>query len=393
MNAPSLREPSHFESKRFTVGNHPPLGISRPSSSSFGVTQEWCASTIPLAWDVKCRDLELLNPDFPLERTHREIYDDTSKVAVRISEVLRALSIETEFDCANAKAKCKTNDCVSFRIRLYAGSESGEPVIVEVQRRNGSASSFMCSCRAILDAAEGKVTGRKPSSPPCTRQQIGMMKCLQSIPPSAPPPSFSLLESPIENVMVMLRSDQHDTNILGLENLRDLTDPVKVTPAIAIQASRSVIICEPVREEIRALTDRDVLALDEAGLANHKDQLRHLALIVFSNALSVCSKQGCLMKAVQEQKWFADYLIPILLDELKHAESSANNAYLAASCLHSLLSISEVAKQLVVLNGGVASLDEANAFGTLRHGLLAKETRLCLNLVASLHSTSLSTNA
>lgn len=384
MSAPALREPGLFESKGLSFGKPPPMRISRPSTVTFGVKQEWSGSTSAV-WDVKGQDLGLVPLDFPLERTHREINDDASTVAARICDVLRALSIETEFDDEKAKAKCKTNDCVSFRIRLYAGNESGEPVIVEVQRRNGSASSFMRSCRAILDAAEGKVTqSAQPTLPPFMPKPISQMKCLQSIPQSFADPT-----NPMDNVMNMLRSNNRDTNVLGLENLCSLADPVKTVLAVAIQVSQSVIFGADVREEIRSLTERDVFAVDDEGLSRHAEQLRHLALIVFANALSVCSKDGCLVEAVKKEKWFADHLIPSLLDEIKRAQSCANNAYQAACCVQSLVSCSDVAKQLVVDNGGVAILEQAHAFGASRHELLASETMLCLKMIQSWgHSNS-----
>jgi hypothetical protein len=383
MSTPSLREPGLFEGNVHSFGKPPPLMITLPSSVAFGVKQEWRGSASPSVWDVKGQDLELLPLDFPLERTHREINDDASKVAARISDALRALSIETEFDCEKAKAKCKTNDCVCFRIRLYAGSESGEPVIVEVQRRNGCAASFMRSCRSILDAAEGKDAVRKKSLPPFMQKPIGQMKCIQSITPVLVKPA-----NPLDNVMNLLRSKKRDSNILGLENLCFLTDPYQTTPAVAIQVSQRVIIDDELREEIRALTERDVFYLDDEGQSNHTDQMRHLALNIFANGLAVCSKDGCLKEAVKKQKWFSDHLIPSLLDELKRADSSANNAYQSACCVQSLISCSDVAKQLVVDNGGVSILEQAHAFGTRRHELLADETRLCLKMIESSHFKS-----
>jgi hypothetical protein len=206
--------------------------MTLPSSAAFGVKQEWRGSASPSVWDVKGQKLEMLPLDFPLERTHREINDDASKIAARISDALRALSIETEFDCEKAKAKCKTNDCVCFRIRLYAGSENGEPVIMEVQRRNGSAASFMRSCLSILDAAEGKDAVRKKSLPPFIQKPIGQMKCLQSIAPVVAEPA-----NPLDNVVDLLRSKKRDSNILGLENLCFLMDPYQTVPFVAIQVS------------------------------------------------------------------------------------------------------------------------------------------------------------
>lgn len=392
MSVPSLGASSLFESKGLSSGKPPALGNSRPVTgskerTSFGVKQEWSGASSPSVWDIKGNSLELVPLDFPLERTHREINDDASKVANRISDALRALSIETEYYCKEAKAKCKTNDCVSFRIRLYAGSESGEPVIVEVQRRCGSASSFMRSCRAILDAAEGQDVTTAPfiatKTPPFMQKPIGEMKCLEGV---APIDVTAAAHGGLDHVMDMLRSNQRESNVLGLENLCCLTDPLKTSPAVATKVSKCIVVghdTHDVREEMRELTERDVfVSEDDVELSRHADHLRHLALIVFANALTLCSKDGSLADAMKTQKWFSEYLIPSLMNELKRVESSSNNAYQAACCMQSLLSCSEAARKFLLDSGVASVLEEAHAYGIRRHELLATETERCLKLVS-----------
>jgi hypothetical protein len=377
------------------------LGLSRPSlraggtqphvnsftpDASFGVEQEWSAVMSPSLWNVKCEDLDIVPLDFPLERTNREIMGATaSVVSSRISNALRCLSIEADYDDKNAKAKCKSSDLVSFRIRLYSGGENGEPVVVEVQRRCGSASSFMFSCRAILNSAEGKgveeALGIK-EVPPFMRKPIGQMKCLQSVVPKKENVDEVVIAE-LDCVMVMLRSKQRDSNVLGLENLCNITDPLKTVPLVAIRVSKCVVLGDEkydVREEIRALTERDVFA-PEDGPSEHAEHLRHLSLAAFANALSTCATDGCLTAAVKDQKWFAEHLIPLLLDELKRAPSSACIAYRAASCLHSLIECSVEARIILEKSGGVDTLEKAHEFGLGSHALLANETRRCLKVV------------
>lgn len=376
-----------------------PLGLSRPSTglrnssdvasseASFGIQEEWTASACPAMWDVQPEDLEMVPLDFPLERTHREISDaSASEVSARISDALRSLSIEAEYDCKKAKAKCKTGDLVSFRIRMYAGGENAQPVVVEVQRRCGPASSFMRSCRAILNSAEGiKVTkAAKPSKvPPFMKKPIGQMKCLELL-ASKPDNVEGLSLGELDCVMNLLRSKQRDSNVLGLENLCCITDPIKTTCLVAIRVSKCVVLGDEtydLREEIRALTERDLFAPgfdEEEGPSDHAENLRHLCLSVFANALSTCANDGCLAAAVEEQKWFADHLIPLLVDELKRAPLSACIAYKAASCIQSLLQCSDVARTILEKNGGAEALEKALEVGQHSHELLATESSRCL---------------
>jgi hypothetical protein len=365
-----------------------PLSKMASKASSFGVKNEWSGvASADASWNVKGEDLEVVPVDYPLERTHREISDaDASLVAARISEALASMSIETEFDCKNAKAKCKTGDYVGFRIRLYAGDESGQPVVVEVQRRCGSVSSFMSTCRAILSAAEGKPTSQaaEKRGPPTP---VGELKCLAS--------EFQKelnvgeeADAALAGVIRMMRSSQLDTNLLGIENLVSLTDPIKTSPSVALAVSKSIALGDDkydMREEIRLLTERDVFASDtndrEEGISPPAEQLRHFALIVFANALSVCAKDGSLEGAVKSQSWFSEQLVPSLLGELRRAPSNAINAYQAACCLSSLLSCSNCTRRLFLENSVNDVLQQAHSFGQSRHSLLARETELCLKLL------------
>lgn len=375
-------------------GPPPKLSIKKPTkaprSESFGITNEWNGSGFPSTWQVNSKDLDLVPIDFPLERTHREIKEDAAVVASRISEVLRLLSIETEFDDEKAKAKCTTSDCVNFRIRLYAGGEEGLPVVVELQRRSGSAGSFMRSCRVILNAAEGLANESVQSQqkmPPMMAKPVRNMKCLQKVIDD----DKTVLENSrvaLNGIIEMIRSNRQDLNILGLENLCCLTDPIRSSPLGSLQVAKDVIIGNDnydIREELRMLTEHDSFVPEfdlNEGLPDHSQHLRLLALKVFSNSMSLCSKDGCLASSVKEQSWFADCLIPTLIDEVKRTAVSSNNAYEASSCLSSLVASSERARQIVIDNGAVKVLESAYEFGCQFHELLKEEAKRCLDLIS-----------
>jgi hypothetical protein len=364
-------------------------GLTRENSIGLSVQQEW--NGISLTWDVK--DLNLVPVDFPLERTHREINGaDGPEVAKRISEAIQKLSIDAKFDGLKAKATCRTQDLVSFRIRLFAGGEGGLPVVVELQRRSGSGSSFMRSCRAILDAAEGKdvaleaVEGRK-KLPPFMKGPVGGMKCLQHAILKADP--VADMESGISKALELLRAKQRDSNLLGLENLCHITDAVKTRPDIATMAAKKVLLGDQgcvIREEVAVMLQQDVYApeeFDEDAPTINLDKSWYLALVLFSNSLALTSKDGSLSGAVKSQSWFGDFLIPSLVDEIKGHASSANKAYEAACGLNSLASCSEVARRLMEENGAVNELKSAYKFGMQFHELLANESERCLKALGS----------
>eukprot|EP00522_Entomoneis_paludosa_P001271 CAMPEP_0172472680 /NCGR_PEP_ID=MMETSP1065-20121228/68465_1 /TAXON_ID=265537 /ORGANISM="Amphiprora paludosa, Strain CCMP125" /LENGTH=394 /DNA_ID=CAMNT_0013230833 /DNA_START=817 /DNA_END=2001 /DNA_ORIENTATION=+ len=376
-----------------TFGKPPPLGIQRPqsisrSAGSVGLKQEWdnpCTT-----WKVNKEDLEQVPDDFPLERTHRYLHNvEAPEVATRISDALRCHSIQSEFKAKPPKAKCKTLDFVSFRIRLYAGDESGSPVVVEVQRRSGPSSCFMHACRAILDAAEGKATTQKSEPrkmPPFMKKPIGQMKCLQDVAVVSDDEGDTAATA-LKDCVSMIRNQKRDSNVLGLENLCALTDPIKTKPSLATQVAKSVVFGHDnvdIREDIGAMIERDVFSAEEEDIAlsNHADLMRQLALTVFANSLALCAKDGSLAGADGEQSWFIDNLLPSLVAEIKRASFDACSATQASMCVNSFASSSSMAKEYLMDQGVVAALRKSNEYGSECNKLLADETERCLKLFA-----------
>ena len=102
-----------------------------------------------------------------------------------------------------------------------------------------------------------------------------------------------------------------------------------------------------------------------------------------SNSLLVASEDGCLASAVTSDKWFAESLVPILVEKLKSCGFGSNNAYEAACGLTSLAKCSSVAKHLVEDNSAVDALRFAYGYGQHSHELLSNEAGRCLIAMGS----------
>lgn len=364
---------------------------TNPKSNNFstigvGVRREWKECN----WKVSV--LNEVPLDFPLERTKREIENvPVTDVVERITNCLRLLSIEAEFDAETAKAKCKTSDMVVFRIRLFAGeSKTQEPIIVEIQRRSGSPRCFLSVCKKILDAAEGAeiqpecIPARKKMPPCMMKTPVCEMKCLQNIDKQD---TQIEVNSGMNKSLEMLRSKKKDVNVLGLENLCIMTDPLKTRPDMAIIACKAMLVgqyCTEIRDEIGVVLQNDAFLPEEFSIHPFKDLFdkgRHLALVLLSNVLAMTSQDGCLSDAVENQKWFTEFLVPSLLDEVKSFEVSSNNAYEAACGLTSLATCSDFARKIMMENSAVNDLHSANQFAMYNHDLLESETRRSLDLL------------
>mmetsp|Transcript_5208 Transcript_5208/g.9217 ORF Transcript_5208/g.9217 Transcript_5208/m.9217 type:complete len:287 (-) Transcript_5208:1582-2442(-) len=273
---------------------------------------------------------------------------------------------------------------VSFRIRLFAGDENlQQPVVVEIQRRSGPPSCFMRVCRKILDGAEGAeivaedVPARKKMPPWIKKTPVSGLKCIQEAAAKREPEAEA--NSGIYKSLDLLRSKDKDVNMLGLENLCLLTNPLKTRPDIALICCKAVIYGEnsvEIREEIGVMLQKDAFLPEEFEADAMKElfeKCRHLALVLLSNVLELTSKDGCLAESVKSEKWFAEFLIPSLLDEVKSFESSSNNAYEAACGLTCLAACSDIARRLMEENSAVEDLMSAYSFAVRNHELLANE--------------------
>mmetsp|Transcript_14706 Transcript_14706/g.35936 ORF Transcript_14706/g.35936 Transcript_14706/m.35936 type:complete len:455 (+) Transcript_14706:192-1556(+) len=374
----------------------PPRLTSKTRSVSVTSRREWNESN----WKVS-QKLDQVPVDFPLERTHREVHGATAvEVANRISNTLRMLSVDADYDSENAKAKCKTSDSVSFRIRLFAGGEEGLPVIVEVQRRQGPTTCFMRVCRQILDGAEGKkveadtTTPVRKQMPACFGKggpsSIGNMKCLQGVPLMAKRDPHAEAHGAVLKSFDLLRSKEKDANVLGLENLCHCTDPLKTRPDIALISCKALISGEhslEIREEVGVMLQKDTFDYGaEEAMIELCEKCRHLALVLLSNVLLLTSKEGSLCDAVKSEKWFSEFLIPSLLDEIRSHEHSSNNAYEAACGITCLAKSSDVARRLMEEHSAVEDLQAAHRYALVNHELLANEAER--SLAALGHSTN-----
>mmetsp|Transcript_8771 Transcript_8771/g.12748 ORF Transcript_8771/g.12748 Transcript_8771/m.12748 type:complete len:422 (+) Transcript_8771:258-1523(+) len=362
----------------------PPKGLLRPPrltehQTSLTVKKEWTANVATASWEVCPEELDLVPLDFPLERTHREIRgSDACKVATRISSALQKLSIQADYN--KDEAKCQTADFVTFHIRLFAGGEGCQPVVVELQRRNGPAMTFMQSCRAILNAAEGvPMDTRKKKCMPPFNKPIGEMKCLQGLSLSPKDP-VKEADGSVVKAIELLKEEKSDLNVLGMEKLCHLTDPMKCSRTTSTHVAKMIILgvnkdikvrCEMYSCLSRAGEDDE----DTEGFMDLARQLRHHALRVFDNCLQLISVKD----AVKEQPWIKETLIPMLLRVVQNAKSNPHCAYVATCCLSNLVSSCEHGRESVQqYDGAIDALQQASIVGREYHDLLASETNRCL---------------
>merc|ERR1712125_183850 len=211
----------------------------------------------------------------------------------------------------------------------------------------------------------------------------------------------------LNSSIAMFRSKNLDSNLLGLENMCCLTDPVKTSPAAALVVSKRIILGDEkndIREDIIALLQRDVFVsdIDDNEGSDIAEHLRHHALVLLANAIEICSKDGCLADSRETTNWFVicskdgcladsrettnwfgNCLILSLIDEVKIVNASAINAFQAVRCLRSVASCDRAVCSVIRNNGGIDAVEEAQKFALTHHDLLAEESVRFLSVMKS----------
>lgn len=366
-------------------GTKPSTGLPGHPTTDFGQLkkssphfskQQFDALTAGSKWSVQ--HLEPLPAGFPLERSSRRVNATGSIVAERITACLFERSIETKYNDVEGKAKCRTSDYVHFRIRLFASSDDTDSTttIVEVQRRKGSAFNFMKDCRAILDAAEGRASSLQTVMPPL--KPISAMSCLQGVNIDNDDDSDG---ADIKATAELLSMNKSDSNLLGMENLEELTNQRSTSDNTVRLATKNVVSGKgdstSIRDAITSLLQHSYLQGDQSHLCTTKDdtetdydeRMHNLSLSVVYNALSFMAEEGSLTELIRMHSgWFHDTLIPVLIRDIEGARDRPHDACLAAKCLHCLAPYS---RQSIADAGAIEALVGAQTFAADRHASLA----------------------
>lgn len=381
-----------------------PSQLSDPSAST--------SQSLPIGhWNLRDADVRTLPEFHPLDRAAVFVPScpDASVVAGRISSVLRARSISTEYTNSKAKAKCVTADDVEFRVRLYRGKKHfAHGVIVEVQRRYGFCPAYAQDVAAILDAAEGKnlplprQSAGSGTPPPPLPSLVTDEEC-NAASADSDSESSSLESIPIASAM-LADATRVDRQSMGLRGLASLTDSYRIGATTATRASAEIVAgstpeAAAARDAILALvlntnvnpspvdaspkSSKDKLSGAEIGPdadAAAAAHLRTLALSVLSNVLANLSGTP---ELVSLRPILSQAVLPALLSDLKSAATHPRRADLAARCLLPVVETfdADYVEAELIGNGAYELLVQAQSVGKVRYDSLREGSTECLRII------------
>lgn len=345
-------------------------------------------SSLVRKWHVDHASLTDRPGGLPQLRTTRVVFATPAHViSNRIADCLQSRSIKTRFSKTDENvAKCRNTGFCKFTIRLHS---EGEGVVVEVQRLCGDCVSFMKDCRALLNAAEGKIGESHASDqkPLYLRLPVSGMAFFKTA--SVPPTSQ---EEEVESVNItadLLSSQQSDTNMLGMQSLVIQTDPLKTLKSTAILTSR-LVLCpnDPGNQSFNM--HNYVMSLliygnedspsfpEDSALEDHYTNLRILALSALSNALTLFASENLLMTTISSNyEWYTSVLIVRLLQYLSTAAHHPLEACYASRCLSTLAQSSAEFAVKMKEAGGHDAATYAEEVGVREFALLARDAGSC----------------
>jgi hypothetical protein len=205
---------------------------------------------------------------YPLEKSSRLVGDENiSVVAARVSECLRMLSVQADYDNNMATAALCTPEHVEMHLSLWQGSgKYPQGIIAELQRRKGDALTFHMYCRHILDAAVGNFDAIEFAAKNGQDVNHAYSKMAERLLTSEAHIGKSDEKKnsyiALEIAASLLKKDRMDARQLGMESLCLLTDPKKTCLSTAIIASRVVLLGtaqDEKKDSSGALDEEDIM--------------------------------------------------------------------------------------------------------------------------------------
>ncbi|KAL7463712.1 LOW QUALITY PROTEIN: hypothetical protein ACHAXS_004072 [Conticribra weissflogii] len=341
-------------------------------------------------WVVSEKVLTPRPTDFPpLEKTSRVVSGvSASDLAVRITGCLQTRSVKAKYSKTEVLAKCRNTEFVKFYVRLFSEQEG---ILVEVQKIYGDSMSFVRDSRAILDAAEGKAVSKPDEEKPLFLSlPVSQMEFVKDA--ALPALTFEEESESVNIASELLASHRSDSNMLGMESLAILTDPLKSLRSSAVLAAKRVLCPEDVGNNTFNLHNyvmsliiydngsTEAAALEGTSMEDHYTRLRNLALCSVANATALLLEETSLWTSIRSSRsWYTNVLVPSLVRDITMAEECPHDACYASRCLTSLASVSEsnVFASKIRDVGGMMALKNAQGVGMRDFALLAQDAGKC----------------
>lgn len=225
---------------------------------------------------------------YPLEKSSRLVEDEhPHQIIARLTECLRTLSIQADYNNESANAHLLTAENVEMHLSLWKTQPHCFPqgIVVELQRRKGDSMAFHRYSRSILDAAVGDWDPVQLRRNVCEDTHIYSKKVQRLLQMELQNRNLHEHENAVIAIEIahgLLMKDRMDARQLGLESLCLLTDPRKTGMITAVLTSHVVLLGSTSGVMIPGVSDQQAenLMMDEGPFQDIRTAI--LSLVQFS---------------------------------------------------------------------------------------------------------------
>jgi len=324
----------------------------------------------------------------PVGTKHIDIYDQTpADIGHRIANCLADMSIEAFYDNDNSEARAETSCNMVFYVRLFKSRYVQDGVLVELQRSRGCCLKFHRVAHCVLEAAQGKMWKHEmrcqyhmPISPQMREKRERKSSTTKLV-------RKETVEMSLDTTLSLLKKDIQDASMLAMESLKLYTDTNCTEVDDALIVARKVLykadscnctddseihdaivsLIKYWRLSSEDLTDKAEYTIEK----NHYSIMHHHALCVLGNSMSVLSRAGELVIALENDKWFEDEILTLLMRDIENTKVKTHNSYQATRILNLLVDASKALKEKALDLGVVKLINTVHP--NCRHALLASE--------------------
>ncbi|KAL7565917.1 hypothetical protein ACA910_021500 [Epithemia clementina (nom. ined.)] len=313
-------------------------------------------------WEVG--SLEPIPLIYVLERTHVFCNDSAGNIAQRIAECLRTNSMAATFRQKEVAADVETMDNIYFTVRLWAGENGPNHVLVEVQKVSGCCYAYCQAAKSVLRAAKG-ITAPLSKGPSNLKRSFPMPKCIPKVDRQE---CLAATREGLHIAEQLLQQNRLDTRLLAMQSLEQLSrcpEHRVFTTKHILQNSQLISTIVELVQTVPPKDGDDVFSFSRVEI-QHLVQMRRLAFVTLANCLTGLAQAGELMAMLKESAQLTSKPVLVALsNELGAASLRPHEACQAAECLKCLMAASSD------MNGqafGIPeSLMEAQQVGACRH--------------------------
>lgn len=332
-------------------------------------------------WETpKLTPMSLYWPVGPHQKRVR--LDQLDTILQTLRQIFRELSLVTRYNNSPVAAECRSLDQVTLEVLLFSARDETDKIILEVSRIEGDSYAFHLYASQILSTISGQTKAPAPIISCWNLDLIDQTERLGVV-------STGSVEEALEVAWSMLNTERLDAQKLGLESLKQMTNPNNswstskaaaaciLNPDGHIQTQISKAVWGYATQSQDTSGGLNAYSNEEAGTdwfnANimsfkkaNDSEFAYLGLVILAQTFLVAARDKTLDIGTFLDVCPVD-LVGCIIDKVDNVRERPHEAYYGVQCLSALYDCVPVLRERI--KG--AHVQEAQMVGEMSHLALA----------------------